>query len=94
MLEKERDYSIKPENLNLDEYKNPLLNKLKDSLEIAGFDVAVLERGLFEHNTISHMTMPSRGVAGNMISCIVSGVNQVARRNGLGGDLKRGMANW
>lgn len=68
MLEKERDYSIKPENLNLDEYKNPLLNKLKDSLEIAGFDVAVLEPGLFEHNTISQLTMPSRGVAGNMIS--------------------------
>ena len=31
-------YSVKPENLNLDEYKNLLLNKLKDSLEIAGFN--------------------------------------------------------
>ncbi|MFY9870527.1 MAG: DNA polymerase domain-containing protein, partial [Candidatus Nitrosopolaris sp.] len=31
---KKKRYSIKPENLNLDEYKNLLLNKLTDSLEI------------------------------------------------------------
>jgi ATP-dependent DNA helicase DinG len=37
MLDKEKSYSVKPENLNLDEYKNLLLNKLTDSLEIAGF---------------------------------------------------------
>ena len=34
---RKRDYSIKPENLNLDEYKNLLLSKLKDTLDIAGF---------------------------------------------------------
>jgi hypothetical protein len=57
-----------------------LLNKLKDSLEIAGFDVAVLEQGLFEHNKISHMAMPSRGVTGRLTSyTIVSGENQVAK---------------
>ncbi|MFZ0223395.1 MAG: DNA polymerase domain-containing protein, partial [Candidatus Nitrosopolaris sp.] len=56
-------YSVKPENLNLDEYKNLLLNKLKDSLEIAGFNTAALERELLEPNTFSHMAMPSRGVA-------------------------------
>ena len=39
MLEKEKSYSVKPENLNLDEYKNLLLNKLKDSLEIVGFSM-------------------------------------------------------
>jgi hypothetical protein len=48
-------YSIKPENLNLDEYKNLLLNKLKDSLEITGFNIAALQRELLEPNTISHM---------------------------------------
>src|SRR5215831_5422071 len=35
-----KGYSVKPENLNLDEYKNLLLNKLEDSLVIAGFDTA------------------------------------------------------
>ena len=34
-----RPYSIKPENLNLDEYKNLLLNKLADILEIIGFNM-------------------------------------------------------
>jgi DNA polymerase elongation subunit (family B) len=34
---KKRDYSIKPENLNLDEYKKLLLDKLKDTLKITGF---------------------------------------------------------
>jgi hypothetical protein len=34
---RKKSYSVKPENLNLDAYKNLLLNKLTDSLEIAGF---------------------------------------------------------
>jgi DNA adenine methylase Dam len=56
-------YSVKPENLNLDEYKNLLLNKLKDSLEIAGFDTDELKLQLSHATTISvgtqinHMSM-------------------------------------
>ena len=50
---RKKGYSVKVENLNLDEYKNLLLNKLKDSLEIAGFNMATLERELIEPNTIS-----------------------------------------
>jgi hypothetical protein len=34
-----RSYSIKPEKINLEEYKNLLHRKLKDTLEIAGFNV-------------------------------------------------------
>jgi DNA polymerase, archaea type len=41
---RKKRYSVKPENLNLAEYKSLLFNKLKDSLEITGFDVAALER--------------------------------------------------
>jgi hypothetical protein len=59
---RKKGYSIKPENLNLDEYKNLLLNKLKDSLEITGFNIPALERELFEANTNSHVLVPSRGV--------------------------------
>jgi DNA polymerase elongation subunit (family B) len=40
---RKKRYSVKPENLNLDEYKNVLLNKLKDSLEIAGFNMDELK---------------------------------------------------
>ncbi|MGB6532903.1 MAG: hypothetical protein WBF33_32840 [Candidatus Nitrosopolaris sp.] len=38
---KKKSYSVKPENLNLnlDEYKNLLLNELTDSLEITGFNM-------------------------------------------------------
>ena len=62
---RKKGYSVKPENLNLDEYKNLLLKKLKDSLEITGFDIAVLKRELFEPSPIIHMAKPSYGVAGN-----------------------------
>jgi DNA polymerase, archaea type len=46
--ERERTYSVKfePDNLNLDEYKKLLLKKLKDSLEITGFDIKTLEQEL------------------------------------------------
>ena len=55
---RKRDYSIKPENLNLDAYNNLLFNKLKDTLEIACFNIAALERELIESNTINYMTIP------------------------------------
>ena len=48
-----KGYSVKPENLNLDEYKNLLLNKLKDSLEIAGFDTDELKLQVSHATTIS-----------------------------------------
>jgi DNA polymerase, archaea type len=39
-LKRKKSYSIEPgENLNLEAYKNLLLNKLKDSLEITGFNI-------------------------------------------------------
>ncbi len=50
---RKKNYSIKPENLNLDEYKNLLLNKLKDSLEIAGFDTDELKLQVSHATTIS-----------------------------------------
>jgi hypothetical protein len=36
---KRRSYSIKPEKINLEEYKDLLLKKLKDTLELAGFNM-------------------------------------------------------
>jgi hypothetical protein len=41
---KRRSYSVKPENLNLEEYKNMLVNKLKDTLEIVGFSISDLRQ--------------------------------------------------
>ncbi len=49
---KKKGYSVKPENLNLDGYKNLLLNKLTDSLEITGFNMDDLRLQL-SHTTIS-----------------------------------------
>jgi hypothetical protein len=65
-----------------------LWKAIKDILEIADYDVAALEQELFEPNSISHMAMPSRGVAGSMTAytSLVSGANQVAKNN-TGGDV-------
>ena len=41
---RKRSYSVKPEKINLEEYKNLLLRKLKDTLEIAGFNVNDLKQ--------------------------------------------------
>jgi DNA polymerase family B len=74
---KKKGYSVKLENLNLDEYKNLLLTKLKDSLEITSFNTVAMERELLERKTVSHMIMPSRGVAGmNSFTRLLSGVSQ------------------
>jgi hypothetical protein len=43
---RKESYSVKPENLNLDEYKELLVNKLTDSLEIAGFNIDSLRRNI------------------------------------------------
>jgi hypothetical protein len=50
---RKKGYSIKRENLNLDEYNNLLLNKLKDSLEITGFNMDDLRLQLSHTTTIS-----------------------------------------
>ena len=62
---RKKGYSVKPENLNLDEYKKLLLRKLKDSLEITGFNTAALERELLEPNTNSDMALFLPGVIGS-----------------------------
>jgi hypothetical protein len=43
---KKKSYSVKPENLNLDEYKNLSLKKPTDSLEIVGFNMDSLRKHL------------------------------------------------
>ena len=43
---REKSYSVKPENINLEEYKHLLLNKLKDTLEITGFNMDDLKQYL------------------------------------------------
>jgi hypothetical protein len=39
LKKKRSSYSVRPEKINLEEYKNLLLKKLKDTLEIAGFNM-------------------------------------------------------
>jgi hypothetical protein len=41
---RKRSYSVKPEKINLEEYKNLLLRKLKDTLDIAGFNMSDLRQ--------------------------------------------------
>jgi len=65
-----------------------LWKAVKDILEIAGYEIIAIERELLKPN-ISHIAMPSRGVAGSMNSCtsFVSGANRVAKENNeKGGD--------
>ena len=50
---RKKSYSVKPENLNLDGYKELLLNKLTDSLEITGFNIDNLRLRLSYVTTIS-----------------------------------------
>ncbi len=48
---KEKSYSVKSENINLEEYKHLLLNKLRDTLEIARINVDYL--GQYPYNSSS-----------------------------------------
>ncbi|MGA8082736.1 MAG: hypothetical protein WB988_12820, partial [Candidatus Nitrosopolaris sp.] len=50
---RKKGYSIKPESLNLVEYKNILLNKLTDTLEITGLNMDDLRLKLSHATTIS-----------------------------------------
>lgn len=45
---RKKSYSVKPENINLEEYKHLLLNKLKDTLEITGFNIDDLGQQLLQ----------------------------------------------
>jgi DNA polymerase elongation subunit (family B) len=49
-------YSTRLENVNLQKYKNFLMDKLEDSLQITGFDVVALKHELLEPH-IGRMTM-------------------------------------
>jgi DNA polymerase, archaea type len=74
-------HSLNAQDISIKKYKIMLWKTIKDILEIAGYDIATLERELFD-NTISHMAMPSRGVAGiTSYTSLVSGVNEVAKNN-------------
>src|SRR5215831_19373918 len=80
-------YSLNPQDISIKKYKIMLWKAIKDILEIAGYDIATVERELFESDTIGHMAMPSRGVAGiTSYTSLVSGANQVAK-NDTGGDI-------
>jgi hypothetical protein len=50
---RKRSYSVKPEKINLEEYRNLLLEKLKDTLELAGFNMNDLRlwQSLPQHTT-------------------------------------------
>jgi len=76
-------YSLNSQDISIKKYKIMLWKAIKDVLEIAGYDIARLERELLFDNTISHMAMPSRGVAGSMTpyTSFGSGANQVAKNN-------------
>jgi DNA polymerase elongation subunit (family B) len=75
-------YSLNHQDISVKKYKIMLWKAVKEILEIAGYEIAAIDRQIFQPN-ISHMVMPSRGVAGSMNSCIsfVSGANQVAKEN-------------
>ena len=80
-------YSLNPQDISIKKYKIMLWKAIKDIMEIAGYDIATVERELFEPDTISHMAMPSRGVTGiTSYTSLVSGANQVAK-NDTGGDI-------
>jgi DNA polymerase, archaea type len=48
---RKKSYSDKPENLNLEEYKNHLFKKLKDTLEITGFNIDHLKQQVLSKHT-------------------------------------------
>lgn len=48
---RKEDYSVKPENINLDKYKNLLLDRLKDTLKITGFNIDDLRLHLSHETT-------------------------------------------
>jgi hypothetical protein len=56
---KKKSYSVKPENLNLAEYKNCLLKKLKDTLEIIGFNFLELKSELLEQTKPLLTSLPT-----------------------------------
>jgi hypothetical protein len=78
---------LNSQDISIKKYKIMLWKTIKDILEIAGYDIAAVEQELFEPDTISHMAMPSRGVAGSTsYTSLVSGASQVAKNN-TGGDV-------
>jgi DNA polymerase, archaea type len=81
-------YSLNPQDISVKKYKNILWKAVKDILEIAGYEVAPIEQKIFQSN-ISHMAMPSRGVAGISSCFSFARVNGVAKNENKGGDRKK-----
>jgi DNA polymerase elongation subunit (family B) len=81
-------YSLSQKEISIRKYKAILWKALKDVLDIAGYDTAKIEQELFRSN-ISHMAMPSRGVAGISTCISAVGANEVAKNENKGGDLSR-----
>jgi len=60
---RKKSYSVKPENLNLEEYKNHLLKKLKDTLEIAGFNMDDLKQQELSKHTATILKSQEVGIS-------------------------------
>jgi hypothetical protein len=59
---RKKTYSVRPNNLNLEEYKNLLLNKLKDTLEISGFCMDDLGQHLLHATAVSKDKFGGEGI--------------------------------
>jgi hypothetical protein len=53
-----KSYSLNSQDISIKKYKIMLWKAIKDILKIAGYDIAALERELFEPSTISRATEP------------------------------------
>ena len=75
-------YSLNPQDISIRKYKAMLWKAVQDILEIADYSVSTLEQELTQ-TKISHMAMPSRGVAGSMNFCVsYTEGNEVAKVQG------------
>jgi DNA polymerase, archaea type len=81
-------YSLSQKEISIRKYKAMLWKALKDTLEIAGYDLTEIAQELLQSN-ISHTAMPSRGVAGISSCFSVAEANEVAVNENKGGDLSR-----
>ena len=78
-------YSLNIQDISIKKYKIMLWKAVKDVLEIAGYDIAAVEQGELFQPDISHMAMPSRGMAG-INSCIICG-SERSSQNREGGEI-------
>jgi hypothetical protein len=57
-------YSLNPQHISIRKYKVMLWKTVKEILEIAGYDIAVIEQELISISKDDHMAKPPRGVVG------------------------------